>query len=110
MGEDLTGGLRERVAIETWIDARDDAGATAGFWQPQARVYAAIVPDIGTARNIEGEARRSTRRWRVTLRRPLDAGLTSRLIWGSQILSVLAVEDDPRQPDRLVLRCEGRPA
>ncbi len=108
MAEELAGGLNERVAIETWIDSRDDAGASAGHWQPGASVFAGVVPDGGGA--IEGEARRSRRRWRVTLRAPVTVSLTSRLQWRGLILAVLAVEGDPRAPDRLVLRCEAREA
>lgn len=105
---ELSGALMERVAIEAWIDVRDDAGATAGYWQPRGVAYAAVVPDGGGL--VDGEARRSRRRWRITLRAPADVELTSRLIWGSRILAVLAVESDPRQPDRVTVRSEAREA
>jgi head-tail adaptor len=107
MADELAGQLRERVAIETWVAARDDAGADAGFWRPEGSVFADVVPD-GGAGSVAGEARRSDRRWRVTLRRPVAVTLTSRLIWASRILAVLAVDDDPRRADRLVVRCEAR--
>ncbi|MBC7520236.1 MAG: head-tail adaptor protein [Sandarakinorhabdus sp.] len=109
MADDFAGGLRERVAVETWIDARGDDGASVGFWQPRGAVHAAVVPDAASgARGVEAEARRSTLRWRVTMRPVADIGLASRLIWGSHILVVLGVDSDPRQPDRIVLRCEAR--
>lgn len=108
MASELSGALNERVAIEAWVDVRDDAGASVGYWQMQQSAFAAVVPDGGDAVAIEGAARRSRRRWRVTLRAPADVRLTSRLIWQGQVLAVLAVESDPRQPDRLVLRCEAR--
>ena len=38
------------------------------------------------------------------------AALLIRLRWRGQILRVLGVEDDPRVPDRVVLRCEGQSA
>lgn len=107
MTDELAGQMRERVAIESWVTARDDAGADAGFWQPAGSVFAEVVPD-GGARNVAGEARRSDRRWRVTLRRPVAVTLASRLIWASRTLAVLAVEEDPRRPDRVVVRCETR--
>lgn len=107
MADDLAGGLRERVGIETWVEARDDAGADAGYWRAERGAFAAVVPDAA-AQSVEGEARRSARRWRVTLRAPSVVSLTSRLIWQSRILAVLAVEDDPRLPDRVVVRCEAR--
>lgn len=106
MTDELAGTLTARVAIETWVPARDDAGADAGHWQAVGPAYAAIVPDGGGG--IGGEARRSRRRWQVTMRAPAAVSLTSRLIWNGDILAVLAVESDPRQPDRIRLRCEGR--
>lgn len=108
MADELAGVLSERVGMEAWIDARDDAGAVAGYWAPQGTIYAAVVPDGGGG--VEGEARRSRRRWRVTLRAPNAVRLTSRLRWGSELLAVLAVERDPRRPDRVVVRCEAREA
>lgn len=109
MGEDYAGSLRERVGVETWVDARDDSGGSVGYWQPQGHFHAAVVPDAGAGtRTVEAEARRSTRRWRVTMRPAAQIGLTSRLIWDSLVLTVLAVENDPRQRDRVVLRCEAR--
>ena len=108
MTDELSGALVERVAIETWVEARDDAGADAGHWQATGSAFAAIALDDGGG--VEGEARRSRRRWRVTLRAPADVRLTSRLIWQGEFLAVLAIETDPRRRDRMVLRCEARAA
>lgn len=111
MSDELAGLLRERVGIETWVAARDDAGADAGHWQAMGAAGAAIVPD-GRAASPQGEARRSGQRWRVTLRAPPPpsppVGLTSRLVWQGRLLAVLAVERDPRRPDRQMLVCEER--
>ena len=106
MADELTGTLTERVAIEHFVDSRDASGASVGNWQPAASAWAAVVPD-GHGGGA-GEARRSARRWRVTLRAPSSVGLISRLIWRGEWLSVLAVEADPRMPDRVTLRCEAR--
>jgi head-tail adaptor len=105
MTGELAGALREQVTIETWVAARDDAGADAGFWRLERTVFAAVVLDAGGSRAVEGAARRSGQRWQVTMRGPAAIGLTSRLLWAGRILSVLSVATDPRQPDRLVLRC-----
>jgi head-tail adaptor len=105
MANELAGSLRERVGIETWVGARDDAGFDAGSWQAGETVFAEILPDPAALRPAEGEARRSGQRWLVTLRAPVDIGLTSRLRWAGRVLSVRAVTTDPRQPDRLVVRC-----
>ena len=114
MAEELSGTMVERVAIEQFVDARDASAASVGTWVAAGSRGAAIVPDGdgGTqGRNTLGEARRSRRRWRVTLRPGGQVGaigLTSRLIWRGEWLAVIAVENDPRRPDRLVLRCEIR--
>jgi head-tail adaptor len=107
MADELAGRLVERVAIEAWIEQRDAAGFDAGHWQPWGDAAAAVVPDNGGGAP-EGAARRSRRRWRVTLRAPVDVDLTTRLIWRGRTLAVLAVETDPRRPDRITLRCEAR--
>lgn len=106
MGDELAGTMVERVAIERFVEARDDAGSAVGEWRGEGSAWAAIVPD-GAGASL-GEARRSRRRWRVTLRGAAAVGLTSRLVWRGEWLSVLAVERDPRRVDRVVLRCEAR--
>ena len=106
MAEELAGTLTARVAIESWVSARDDAGTDAGHWQAVGPAWAAIVPDGGGG--IAGAARRSQRRWLVMLRAPVAVSLTSRLIWNGDILAVRAVETDPRRPERIRLRCEGQ--
>lgn len=117
MKEEWAGTLVERVAIERFVDSRDDAGASVGQWQGAGSAWAAIVADNpggaqgGAVGGTLGEARRSRRRWRVTLRAPMREaaiGLTSRLVWRGEWLSVLAVETDPLRPDRVTLRCEAR--
>jgi head-tail adaptor len=108
MADEFAGALIERVAIEAWVPARDDSGADVGQWQAGPLRLAAIEPDGGGS--SEGEARRTRRRWRVTLREPVTVGLTSRLRWDDMVLAVLAVERDPRRRDRIVLRCEAREA
>ncbi len=107
MDMELSGAMKERVAIEAFVDQRDAAGATIGQWLPAGSAWAAVVPD--GAGGPEGEARRSRRRWRVTLRAPVAVGMTSRLVWRGQWLAVLSVDSDPRRPDRIELRCEVRP-
>ena len=106
MNDELAGTMVERVAIQHFVASRDEAGAEVGDWHAAGSAWAAIVPDGGGG--TLGEARRSRRRWRVTLRGTAVVGLMSRLIWRGAWLAVIAVETDPRRPDRVVLRCEAR--
>ncbi|MBU6167367.1 MAG: head-tail adaptor protein [Alphaproteobacteria bacterium] len=111
MAEELAGQLAERVDVEQWQPARDALAADAGAWVAIGSGFAGVVPD-GAAVAVAGEARRSGRRWRVLMRAQAElsgaAGLLVRLRWRGQWLHVLGVEEDPRMPDRVVLRCEGR--
>lgn len=104
---DFAGALSERVIIEQWLAARDEAAADVGGWGAAEAVAAAVLADGGGA--VEGEARRTRRRWRVVLRAGPRVGLTSRLLWRGRVLRVLAVEEDPALPDRLTLRVEDWP-
>jgi head-tail adaptor len=111
MGEEreLAGRLRERVTIEEWVEARDAAGLDAGHWAVRATLAAAVEAERLTAADTQpdGEARRQRARLRVTLRGPADVGLTSRLWWRGERLTVLAVERDPVREQTVVLRCRS---
>ncbi len=106
---EFAGALREQVTIETWVAARDDAGAEVGGWRAGPKVAAALLPEGGGA--FEGEARRSRQRWQVVLRAgpATEVGLASRLRWRGRALAVLAVIADPARPDRVIVRAEERP-
>lgn len=106
MADELTGILTEIIAIDRFVDSRDASGAGVGQWLAAGSAWAAVVPD-GRGASI-GDARRSRRRWRITVRAPTRAELTSRVIWRGDWLNVLAIEDDPRTPDRVTLLCEAR--
>ena len=107
MAAELAGALTERLTLEHWQAAQDDAGGDAGSWQRAGDVAAAIVPD-GDGRTRDGDTRRQRPRWRLTLRAPLLVTLTSRFLWQGKVLTVLAIDADPRRPDRLTVRVEAR--
>ena len=105
MADEFAGTLTERVAIEAWVPGRDAYGAEAGHWQARGAAAAAVAPDARGAA-VAGEARRAGRRWRVGLRAPPVVDLLSRLVWQGRVLRVLAVDSDPRHPERQTLVCE----
>lgn len=107
MADELAGTLNERVTLEHWLVGQDDAGTDAGAWQRGGDHAAAVLPD-GDGRGRDGEARRQQPRWRLVLRAPLAVTLTSRFVWRGTVLTVLAVDHDPRRPDRLTVRTEAR--
>lgn len=108
--EEQAGALDERVTLELWQSVRGEAGDDVGAWQRLDTAYAAIAPDGGPPAARTGEVLRSGRRWRVQLRDRAELGLTLRLRWRDQILSVRAVERDPRGQQLTTLWCDGSPA
>jgi head-tail adaptor len=105
---ELAGRLGERVTIEHWQDSRNGAGLSDGAWVVDAVVPAHVALDTSVNSDaIMGDAERTASRLRVTLRAPQRLGVTSRLWWRGERLTVLGVARDPAAPDRLVARCRS---
>ena len=102
---EFAGSLRERVLLLRQEHVRTAAGLLVGEWVGFAHCHAAVVPD-GVGTEAEGMTLSQMPRYRVTLR-PI-AGLTidQRIQWRDRIMGVRQVIDDPRTPDRILLRCE----
>ena len=101
---ELSGRLRERIAIERLDIARDELGGSGNDWAADGEVWAALTPD-GRAGDQRGQAADAMPRWRVTMR-PRAIGLDHRLIRGDRRMRVRAVLADPRTPDRIVIEAE----
>ncbi|WP_416909129.1 MAG: head-tail adaptor protein [Polymorphobacter sp.] len=105
---ELAGRLSERVTIEHWQESRDAAGLSDGAWVVDGVVPAHVALDAAVNGDaVMGDAERTVARLRVTLRAPQRLGVTSRLWWRGERLTVLGVVRDPEQPDRLVARCRS---
>jgi head-tail adaptor len=102
---ELAGALSERVEVQRRAAERDALGGAAGAWGAVGSTWAEIVPD-GTGAPVAGEAIEALPRWRVTLRADADVAVGDRLIWRGRRLRVRARTDDPRLPDRVLLRAE----
>ena len=109
-GDEMAGALSQRVLIQRWQGARDGTADDVGQWQAVETVFAAVAPDGDPRAAAAGEAARSGRRWRVTLRDRDDLDLSVRLIWRDQILAVRAVDRAPLARGMAHLWCDGRPA
>lgn len=102
---EFAGTLRERILIEGRDYVRSAAGLRAERWRAVASCRAAIRPD-GVGREVEADAISVLPRYQVTVRRRPELQVDQRLRWGSRSLRIRQIVDDPRLPDRLVLRCE----
>ena len=108
MRRETAGLLVERVTVEQRQEARDALGGSAETWTVLADMWAGVAPDRkGT--ETSGGALRGERRWAVTLRRRDGLNLSCRLIWGTRVLRVRSVDDDPRVNEVVTLRCEEQP-
>lgn len=108
-GADVTGEfagtLAHRVVIEALSDLRTDSGLADGSWEPIANCRAAIVAE-GVGAEAEGMAFSVMPRVRVVIRNRPRIAVQQRLRWRGRLFMIRNVHEDPRQPERLELRCE----
>lgn len=102
---EFAGTLREDIVIERRAEARTSAGLRLEVWEHVGRCRAAIRPD-GWGAQEEGASLSALPRHRVSVRRRDGLQVDQRLRWGTRLLHVRQIIDDPRLPDRLILRCE----
>lgn len=102
---EFTGTLRERIRIERPATTRTAAGLQEAGWEPVATCLAAITLE-GAGAESEAMALSAMPRLRVTIRRRSGIAIDNRILWRSRTLMIRQMLDDPRHPDRLVLRCE----
>lgn len=102
---EFAGTLKERVTIERPTGLRTPTGVQESGWETVASCLAAIELE-GVGAQAEAQALSAMPRLRVTIRRREGIGLGQRIRWKGRILMTRQLLDDPRLPDRLVLRCE----
>jgi head-tail adaptor len=102
---EFAGTLKERIIIERPADLRTASGLQTAGWEIVARCLAAIVAE-GTGAEAEAMALSAMPRFRVTIRRRDGIAVGQRVIWGDRAMLVKQRIDDPRLPDRILLRCE----
>lgn len=102
---EFAGKLRERITVERPTTMRTPTGLQEAGWEPVCRCLAAIELE-GVGPESEGQALSAMPRLRVTIRRRTGIAIDQRIRWGSRTLMIRQMLDDPRFPERLVLRCE----
>jgi head-tail adaptor len=102
---EFAGTLRERVLIERPISTRNAMGLQEPGWEQVCRCLAGVaLESVGP--ESEGQALSAMPKYRVTIRRRDGVSLDQRVSWGGRFLMVRQLLDDPRQKDRIVMRCE----
>lgn len=102
---EFAGTLRERIAIDRPTTLRTPTGLQESGWEEVASCLAAIQLE-GVGPESEGQALSAMPKLRVTIRRRDGIGIDQCVRWGTRTMMVRQLLDDPRYPDRLVLRCE----
>jgi head-tail adaptor len=101
----FAGSLRERIRIERPGTQRDLEGRLHPGWYEAAACFAAVAPD-GTGSDVQGMALSAMPRFEIRLRTIEAAEVGNRIVWKGRRLLIRQRVDDPRQPGRLVLKCE----
>ena len=102
---EFAGTLRERIQIERPTALRTPTGLQEVGWLPLVRCWASVQLE-GVGAESEGQALSAMPRLRVTIRRRDGIAIDQRIRWRERTLMIRQLLDDPRLPNRLVLRCE----
>src|SRR5438552_10925447 len=105
MSDEFAGTLRERILIERPIARRNAMGLQEPGWEQVCRCLASVVLE-SVGPEAEAEALRSMPKFRVTVRQRDGIALDQRISWNSRRMMVRQLLGDPRQKDRIVMRCE----
>jgi head-tail adaptor len=104
MGE-FAGALRERISIETRRNDRDVIAGPKLRWRYDGAAWASVTP-AGFGDAVAGDSLSSLPQWQVTMRKREGIDLATRFVWRGRFLQVRAVFSDPRDPARMVVRCD----
>lgn len=102
---EFAGTLRERVVLETRLEARDARGGATGKYSYGGVAWASLMPLVGSDLT-RADALSALPRWQVTIRKREGVGIRTRLTWRGKYLAVRGVVSDPREPAHMVMTCE----
>ena len=105
MSGEFAGTLRERILIERPISTRNEMGLQVPGWDLVCRCLASVaLESVGP--ESEAQALSAMPKYRVMIRERDGIALDQRISWGSRLMMVRQLLDDPREKDRIVMRCE----
>lgn len=85
-----TGGMNQRVTIQSASRVIDAGGGNALTWAAVATVWARVMPAIGREQ-IEGGGLQGVNSYRVFIRYRTGVAPSMRLLWGSTYLNIRSV-------------------
>ena len=105
MSSEFAGTLRERVLIERATSTRNSMGLQEPGWEQVCRCLASVALESVGAES-EGQALSAMPKYRVTIRNRNGLAIDQRVTWNGRRMMVRQLLDDPRQRDRITMRCE----
>jgi head-tail adaptor len=102
---EFAGTLMQRVRIERPAALRTASGMQVAGWEEVASCLAEVIPE-GVGAEAEGQVLSAMPRFRVTIRTRDGIAVGQRVKWKGRAMLVRQRIDDPRLPDRILLRCE----
>jgi len=102
---EFAGTLRERVVIERLTSVRNSMGLQEPGWEQVCRCLASVALESVGAES-EAQSLSAMPRYRVSIRRRDGIAIDQRVGWNGRKLMVRQLLEDPREKDRLTMRCE----
>ena len=102
---EFAGTLKERIIIERPVALRTATGLQEAGFETVSRCLAFVEAE-GVGAEAEGMALSAMGRFRLTIRPRDEVRVGMRVRWKERLLDIRQRIDDPRQRDRIVLRCE----
>ena len=102
---EFAGTLRERLLIERPISLRNEMGLQEPGWEQLCRCLGAVTLET-VGPESEGQALSAMPKYRVTIRQRDGIEIDQRVTWNGTLMMVRSLLNDPREKDRIVMRCE----
>lgn len=98
------GDLNQRVTLQSATEAPDAVGQSVKTWTTVSKLWARITP-VGGGESVSGKQVVADASHAVTIRHRDDVTPRMRLLWGSRVLEIAAVDDPDGLRTDLVLSC-----
>jgi head-tail adaptor len=102
---EFAGRLTQRVELWARSAFRSETGVSSEEMSLMLNCLADIVAE-GAGAADEAMSVSAMPRYRVTVRRQSEFAVDQQIRWRGRRLLIWQIVDDPKLPDRLVLRCE----
>ena len=107
MGQEFSGILRERIAIERQSADRDPLGSAEPLWNRIGDFWAAAEA-MRSGRAEAGESRSALPRWRFVLRETQAIKPGDRLIWSGRVMVITSVILEHRLIPKTIVQAEEK--